>query len=355
MMSVPTAQENRMGRDRPHIAVVGAGSVGCYLGGHLGTQADVCLIGRERVREVIMAHGMLLTDLDGGRLERSADKLRFVTDISAAADAALVLVTVKSDDTAEVARQMAGVLRADAVVVSFQNGLRNVDVLREHLPEHTVLPGMVPFNILHRGHGRLHRASGGTLMAADDAALRSWVPIFNGVGVALQLRKDMHSVQWAKLLFNLNNPINALSDLPLRDELALRPYRRCLALVQREALRAMAAARIRPARLSRLPPALLPRILELPDAAFHVLARGMLNIGPWARSSTWDDLAAGRRTEIEHINGEVVRLAERHGLSALANVRLVELVHAAEQGDRRVWHRHELWDDLRATRGRAPE
>ena len=116
-------------------------------------------------------------------------------------------------------------------------------------------------------------------------------------------------------------------------------------------LRAMRAAGIRPARLGPVPPAWAPTLLELPDALFRVLARSTLSIGPLARSSTWDDLAAGRRTEIEHINGEGWRLSRAHGLTAPANVRLIELVHAAEAGDRRVWHRNELWDELRAAAG----
>lgn len=327
--------------------MVGAGSVGCFIGGYLGQHADVCLIGRERVRQLIVDHGMLLTDLDGGNLRLDGHKVRFATDMQAVRAASLVLVTVKSGDTAAAARQMAAWLDPDAVVLSFQNGLRNVPTLREHLPHHVVLAGMVPFNVLHLGHGRLHRASSGSLMAEEDAKLHRFEPVFRAAGLPLQLRGDMRRVQWGKLLLNLNNAINALSDLPLRDELALRPYRRCLALVQREALKAMHAAGIRPARVTPLPAHWMPWLLEAPDPVFRLLARRMLSIDPLARSSTWEDMAAGRPTEIDDLNGEVVRLAQAQGLAAPANARLIELVHAAEQGDRRVWHRMELWRALR--------
>jgi 2-dehydropantoate 2-reductase len=332
---------------RARIAVVGAGSVGCFIGGHLGEHADVCLIGRERVRRLIADHGMLLTDLDGGRLQLDERKVRFDTGMQALGDTSLVLVTVKSGDTAAAARQMASRIAPGAVVVSFQNGLRNVPTLREHLPHHIVLAGMVPFNVLHLGHGRLHRASSGTLMVGRDEKLRPFEPVFRAAGLALELRDDMREVQWGKLLLNLNNPINALSDLPLRDQLALRPYRRCLARVQREALRAMDAAGIRPARVTPLPARWMPWLLEAPDLVFRMLARRMLAIDPLARSSTWEDMAAGRSTEIDDLNGEVVRLAKAQGLTAPANARLIELVRAAEKGDRRVWHRMELWNALR--------
>lgn len=336
-----------MNHPSPAIAVAGAGSVGCYIGGLLGRVAPVVLIGRERMREEIAAHDLHLSDLDGETLEIGADGVRFVTDMQAVAGADLVLVAVKSGDTARVAEAMAPAVKPGARVISFQNGLHNPQVLQERLPQATVLAGMVPFNVLHRGRGHFHRASGGRLMVAREGADEGLAGLFAAAGLPLQLRDDMPAVQWAKLLLNLNNAINALSDLPLRAELALRPYRRCLALVQREALRALRAAGIRPARLTPLPPRLLPALLELPDAAFKTLARQLLAIDPLARSSTWDDLGSGRRTEVEHINGEVVRLAGRHGLAAPGNVRLIELVRAAEAGDRRIWRGADLWATLR--------
>ena len=165
-----------MNEPYPEVAVIGAGSIGCFVGGHLGAHARVRLIGRERVRAVIAAHGMRLTDLEGGSVERAPQELDFATDIAAASAARLVLVTVKSDDTPEVACALAPVLCKDAVVLSLQNGLRNVAVLREALSAQTVLAGMVPFNVLHRGHGRLHRASAGTLMAERHPAFDLLLP-----------------------------------------------------------------------------------------------------------------------------------------------------------------------------------
>lgn len=332
----------------PDIAVVGAGSVGCYLGGRLGTQAHVRLIGRERVRAMVAEHGLTLTDLDGGRLECPAHSVDFATAIEGVRDAKLVLVTVKSADTVDVARQLATLLREDAVVISFQNGLRNVPALREHLPGRVVLAGMVPFNVFHRGLGRLHRASAGGLMVERHPALEPWLRHFAGAGLPILTRTDMPEVQAAKLLLNLNNAINALSNLPLREQLAIRSYRRCLALAQREALRVMRTAGIRPARLTPLPPGWFPFLLGAPDALFARLAQRVLAIDPLARSSTWEDLASGRPTEVGYINGEVVRIARSHGLRAPVNARLVALVEAAEQGDRRVWRGAELWAELKA-------
>jgi 2-dehydropantoate 2-reductase len=137
-------------------------------------------------------------------------------------------------------------------------------------------------------------------------------------------------VLWGKLLLNLNNPLNALSGLPLRAELATRGYRRVLAALMREALAVMRIAGVRPARAAALPPGWIPWVLDLPDPLFLRVAGAMLKIDPEARSSMWEDLQRGRATEIDYINGEIVRLAERAGIDAPLNRAVVELVHRVE-------------------------
>ena len=187
---------------------------------------------------------------------------------------------------------------------------------------------MVPYNVAELGPGHFHRGTAGVLAAQDHPALRAWQPLFDAAGVPLQLHADLLPVQWAKLLLNLNNPVNALSGLPLRAELMERDFRRVLAALQDEALAALQAAGIRPARITPLPPHWLPRVLRLPTPLFQRVARRMLAIDANARSSMADDLALGRRTEIDAFCGEVVRLAQAHGLQAPLNARLQRLVEA---------------------------
>ncbi len=263
--------------------------------------------------------------------------IRYAVTPDGAAGGELILVTVKSAATEEAGRELAGVLDPDAVVVSFQNGIGNAEVLRKELPQHTVLDGMVPFNVLHRGGGAFHQGSEGKLAATDHPALRAALPWFEQAGLPLELHPEMLSVQWAKLLLNLNNPVNALSNVPLKEELSQRAYRRCVTLAQREALALLDQAGIRLAKLTPLPPQWIPAMLDLPDWIFRRAANKMLEIDPLARSSMWEDLEAGRITEIGWLNGEVVRLAQRLGRSAPVSARMIELVREAERGGRREW------------------
>lgn len=308
----------------------------------------VQLIGRPRLAAELDRHGLHLTDLHGADQRVSRTALHFATTPDAAADADLVLVTVKSADTAEAGRELAAVVKADTVVVSFQNGIGNAEVLRKALPRHTVLDGMVPFNVLNRGCGSFHQGSEGHLAATDHPALRACRALFDLAGLPLDLHADMLSVQWAKLLLNLNNPVNALSNKPLKEQLAQRAYRLCVVLAQREALGLLDAAKIKPAKLTPLPPQWIPLMLGLPDTVFRRAANKMLEIDPLARSSMWEDLQAGRTTEVDWINGEVLRLAERLGRQAPVNAKLLALIREAEKGGRREWSGEALLAELRA-------
>ncbi|MBS0659173.1 MAG: 2-dehydropantoate 2-reductase [Verrucomicrobia bacterium] len=322
----------------PKLAVFGAGSIGCYVGGRLGAAGGrVTLIGRPRLAAEVRAHGLHLTDWRGADLRVPPEKCDFATEAEAARAAEFVLVTVKSAATAEAGHALAAVLRPEAVVISLQNGLGHAERLRAALPGRTVLAGLVGFNVIQRGGGAFHQGSEGRLEVQAHPALGAVTDLFAAAGLPLLAHADLTSVQWAKLQLNLNNAINALSGRPLLEELSQRAYRRCLAAAQRELLRALAAAGIRPARLTPLPPGWIPTLLELPDGLFRIVARRLLAIDPLARSSMWEDFEARRRTEVDWLNGEVVRLAAAHGLTAPVNARLVEFVRAAEAGGRRDW------------------
>ena len=154
---------------------------------------------------------------------------------------------------------------------------------------------------------------------------------FQKAGLEIVFEKDMLAVQWAKLLLNLNNSINALSKKPLKEQLSIRKYRQCVAMAQQEALELLDCAQIKPAKLTVVPTHLIPKLLSLPNPLFKLLSRKMLAIDPLARSSMQDDLIAGRPTEVDWINGEVLKLAEQSGRQAPINARLIALIKQSEK------------------------
>ena len=317
------------------IAVLGAGSVGCYAGGALlAAGGDVVLIGRARMKARLAEFGITLTDLSGRHVYLAPAMVRFTEDAAGMAAADMIVVTVKSADTDAAAALIAAHADDSAVVVSLQNGVGNVQRLRMALPGRTVLAGMVPFNVMQLESGRLHRGTAGELMIEASTALEPWLSLFAAAGMPLQQRADFDAIQWGKLLVNLNNSINALAGVPLKVQFSQRSYRACLAALIDEGRAVLQAAGIKPAKALLLGPKILPHVLRLPDVLFRRVAAPMLKIDPEARSSMWEDLEAGRRTEIDYLNGAIVALAASVGRTAPRNQRMVTLVRAAEHGAR---------------------
>ncbi|MDX8468432.1 2-dehydropantoate 2-reductase [Mesorhizobium sp. VK23B] len=327
-----------MAKAEKTIAVAGAGSIGCYAGGCLALAGRrVVFLGRGHIVEAMRKDGLRVSDLEG-RDRRIAAQALVATDDPATAlrDADIVLVAVKSGATQEMAAEIAAHGRRDVVVISLQNGVDNADRLRAGLPGRRVLAGMVLFNVVQSPDGetpfRVHRASEGDVMIDDG--VEGLVDLLDVDGLAVEARADMKAVQWSKLLFNLNNALVALCGLPLATQLTDRRWRLILAGQVDEALAAMKAAGIKPARIAALPPALLPKVLRLPDWLFKLLARRMLAIDPNARSSMWDDLQRGRPTEIDELQGAILRLAQKTGVPVPLTKRIVALVRRAEADKR---------------------
>lgn len=313
--------------------VMGAGAIGLYVGGRLAAAGqDVSLVGRPRILDALARDGLRVSDLDGfdAHLRQGRLRLAETPDALAFAPDTIVLLCVKGGGTAQAAQALATACPAGLPVVSLQNGVENVARIAAHAPALHPVGAMVPYNVVLRGT-HVHRATTGRIQLQRDPATAPLAGAFSAAGLDALAVDDIQPVQWGKLLLNLNNPVNALSDLPLRDELQVRDFRIVFAALQSEALRAMARAGIRPAKVAPLPPSWLPHVLRLPDALFARLARRMLRIDPAARSSMWDDLEAGRPTEIDDLCGAVVRLAARHGVQAPCNARMCALLAGPRQ------------------------
>ncbi len=310
------------------IAIAGAGSIGCFVGGVLAKAGhDVCFLARPRIVKAVASEGLTLTDYEG--LQAHLTGLEMTEDPSVLAQADIVLVCVKSAATAEIATEVAAHAPDHAIVVSLQNGVRNADILRAALPNHDVRAGMVPFNVVPKGPTAFHRGTSGNILVEAGP-----LPDLSTKAVGWEQVSDIKGIQWGKLLINLGNAINALSDLPLLQTLQDRAWRRLMADQMSEALGIMKANGITPAKTTAAPPKLVPFILRLPTPLFKRVAAQMLTIDAEARSSMWDDLTQRRPTEVDALQGEIIRLAEQQNLQAPLNSRLRQLIKSAEaKGD----------------------
>ena len=202
---------SRAGADL-QIVVHGAGSIGCYVGGAwLAAGLDVSFLGRERVER-----GDRRARPDAQRHRRLARRARARPDPlrdragRRSREADIVALCVKSIGT-EAAARRSPPRPGGAAVISFQNGISNAETLRRLLPRRQVVQGMVPYNVVHLGPGRWHRATWGDLTAEDnDGDPRALASDRRPARPPAPARTTWRRVPGASLLFNLNNAINAL-------------------------------------------------------------------------------------------------------------------------------------------------
>ena len=318
----------------PKVVVLGAGSVGCFIGGAWAASGlDVTFIGRPKLSSDIDQHGLTLSDYSGWQAHLAPGDVDYRCGPEALGEAEVIALTVKSGSTAEAATEIAAHATPGTLVISFQNGISNVDALEQGLGgRFEIARGMVEYNVAYLGEGRFHKGVAGDLYADRRAGARALAETIGEGPAALKLADQMLALAWAKLLINLNNAVNALSGRTLIDELRQRDYRRVFAASMREGLELLKQAEIEPVAAGSVSPSRLPRIIDSPDWLFNRFFLKRWKIDAHARSSMADDLAEGRRTEVDFINGELVRLAERLQRTAPVNSAIVELVRKAESG-----------------------
>ena len=314
--------------DRPlNIAIAGAGSIGCYIGGMLrADRHDVTFIGRTAMAERFSRDGLHVHSMSGGRKDIDSCDLSFSLSPAAAQTVDHVLVCVKSMATKEMAKALKPYLAKNATVVSLQNGLDNAATLKSALSDHDVFAGMVSFNVVQQNGNRfVATTEGGIHLQRSQAALELGDAL-NAAGIDCELHDDMTAIQWSKLLLNLNNALNALSGKPLAEQLRERSWRKMLAACVREGLAVAKAMGITPVKIGKVKPQIIPFVLSLPNFLFERVASQMLKVDPQARSSMADDLALGRQPEIDHLNGAIVSHGQETGVETPMNAKVCEAV-----------------------------
>ena len=318
------------------VGIVGAGSIGCFLSAILAQDSDLelLLFGRDYMGLELAAHGLTASWQSGTEhFQASVAAIAFYTSYVSLIEADIVLLTVKATALATLVHQIKPHLRPDVPIIALQNGIGISDIIQSQL-HNPVYRAIVPFNVVKTAPGQFQQSSSGSLIwpSTSFAVMQYLANLSHAQGLAMQIETDMQAAEYGKLLLNLNNALNAISDLPLRQQLLHRDWRRLLAASMREWLAICAKEQVRLRQYTSVSPALLPRVLNLPDWVFRRLASRMLRIDPEARLSMYQDLLQGRRTEIMFLNGAVVTLGQRYGIATPVNQAIVEWIHQYEAG-----------------------
>lgn len=292
------------------VTVMGAGAVGCYFGGMLARAGhDVTLVARPAHVEAIVR--------DGLRLEtKTFDehvRVRAVTEPGAAQAADVVLFCVKSMDTESAGRQLKPFLRPDTLVLCLQNGVDNADRLRAVLPEHAVAAAVVYVATEMAGPGHLRHHGRGELVIEPAAASERVAQALRAAGVPTDISDNVRGALWLKLILNCAyNAVSAIAQRPYGENVQGEGVWDVMRDVVDECLAVAKAEGV-----------------SVPGDA-HAAMRTLVQSMPGQYSSTAQDLARGKPTEIDFLNGYVVRRGQALGIPTPANRVLWALVKLIE-------------------------
>jgi 2-dehydropantoate 2-reductase len=272
------------------IAVMGAGAVGCYYGGMLARAGHaVTLIGRPPHVQAVQQHGLRLqaTTFD------EHVPLHASADASAVQGADAVLFSVKSTHTEAAGASMQAHLAPGALVLCLQNGVDNAERLRAVLPGVAVAAAVVYVATEMAGPGHVRHHGRGDLVVEPSGAAPARALV--AAGVPTVVSDNVRGALWAKLILNCAyNAVSAVAQLPYG--------------------RTVAGAGV--------------QVQEAGDV--HAGVAGLAGSMPTQSSSTAQDLARGKPTEIDYLNGLIVRRGEALGIATPANRALWALVKLLE-------------------------
>ena len=294
------------------VAVMGAGAVGCYYGGMLARAGHkVVLIARPPHVDAINRHGLRLQTSTFD--EQVSHPLSASSEASAVQGADLVLFCVKSTDTASAAASMRPYLAPGALVLSLQNGVENADVLRSVLPQQAVAAAVVYVATAMAGPGHVRHNGRGELVIEPSGSSEAVAQALNAAGVPTDLSFNVRGALWAKLILNCAyNAVSAITQLPYGTTSAGEGVQAVMQDVVAECLAVATADDVQ-----------VPGDVR---AAVQNIAATM----PTQLSSTAQDLARGKNSEIDYLNGFIIRRGEALGVATPANRVLWALVKLLE-------------------------
>lgn len=293
------------------IGIIGTGAMGSLLAAYLAPHAKVTILGTWR-------EGIDAINRDGIRLERDGSPLR--VPVRATLDPAEVqpvdvaLVAVKAHQTERAAAWANQILKPNGIAVTFQNGLGNYETLVQHVGVSRAVLGVTmqgatmlgPAHVLHAGHGL-------TTMAATPKTrvrVQAFANALNQAGIETLVDSNVSGLVWGKLV--VNSAINALTAIYRVPNgwLVENPETRAL----------MSAAAQETANVARALGITLPYADPIARAIQVAIATAS------NKSSTLQDVLRGAPTELERINGAVVREGKRLGVPTPVNEQLMRVV-----------------------------
>ncbi len=311
--------------------IFGAGLIGGYMAGCFAAKGlSVTVVGRESMR-ARFAGALTITDYHDHKAVVTG--LEFIAGGERpSGDYHFIWLTVKCTSLDQALIDLVPFVTEKTVILSCQNGLGSDSQVKAMFPNNDVRRVIMTPNVAQPGDAHLHRGSQGDLLV-EAYTLANGSNLADLVSSDLLNARHIQSIEpysWAKLQLNLGNAVNALANVPVKEMLERRPFRRIIALSMLELIGVAHAKGIDLPKLAAVPMSWVPNILNMPNFMFSVLGAKMLDIDPTVRTSMWWDLNNQRLTEVENLNGAVVREGKKLGIDCPVNQKIVDTIHAYE-------------------------
>ena len=314
------------------IAVIGAGAVGSALGALLHRAGqNVVLIARPAHVAAIRQDGLRVDGETGSFIApvEASETLNFRPE--------LALLTAKTQDVLAAVKANQTFL-SDVPVVTFQNGVRSDELVASILPREQILSAVVLMHVTYLLPGKVTVVYRGKLILGRpfgprDSKLEEVAHVINQA-VPTLVTDNIQGAHWLKLIVNLNNALPAITNFTLSQVYANTSLRNLAVGLMREGLRVIDRANIRLESLPEVSVGLTRLINWMPSGIAGRIAaakvRRLSTVWPlWG--STLQSIQRGRPTEIDYLNGEIMKLGKRYGEVTPLNTKMVELVHQVER------------------------
>ena len=307
-------------------AVIGIGAVGSIIGGLLTKSGEyIILIGKKYQVDVIKQNGITIRGLD----EKIQD-IKTDVDLSVLKDVDAVFICVKSQDTESLVSQLKKYVRKNTLIISLQNGVRNAETVSK-ITGNPTLAGVVLFNAIYSNPGEVELTiEGGILLENDKKFSKKISDLLNKAGIKTIIVENIKGYQWSKLILNLQIAVTALTGQTIKESITNKNSRKIIVATMKEGLDILNRCNVTRQKLPRTDPQDLIKKLDRYNSLILKLGSGLMGVKDNAKNSMWQSLARGKPTEIDFINGEITRLAEKKGFKAPINSKLVKLIKQAE-------------------------
>lgn len=287
------------------IIILGAGGIGSLVGAFLSKENDVLLVGREKHVDKINKNGLKIS----GCINKNF-KVKAATKIESIDDDTLIILSTKAVDNEKSINEIKGLIKEDTIILSLQNGLGTEDLIKE-LVDCEVIRGIITAGTTFLEEGRVECSNVGEVYLEDSDASEEIKNMLAGAGFKAEISDDIQERIWIKLMVNC--VMNTLT----------------------------AIFRVKNKELSKVPELVKSVIYETVEVAekeglnfdkekMYEIVTGIIQKSGENKSSMFQDILKGRKTEIDFMNGKIVELGKKHNIKTPVNETLVSMIKFAE-------------------------